>query len=212
MVPSAQSFWMENGKVGSSPGTDPVYNVTGHHVGDAADRISFRAVTTVGDTLQACQVTYELIPGSKSIDVSGNNQSGDETHKSTARTNRGLYTLVRRVRVPSSADSAEFTDMSKDSKGATVCDAEMCHYVLSFNLEYFASNSTFSQLEPSYFTSSQPPAPNDPLGNGQGTNDGVPWPGNPYRVSAVRATIVIVEDVGERQERTVSKVMWIPVG
>jgi hypothetical protein len=31
-----------------------------------------------------------------------------------------------------------------------------------------------------------------------------------YRIPAIRVTMRIVEDIGERQERTVQKVMWIP--
>jgi len=73
--------------------------------------------------------------------------------------------------------------------------------VVSFNLEYLANNRTFSQLAPSRFTH------DDPLGNDLGPNDQA---GSAYRVPAIRVTMRIVEDIGERQERTIQKVMWIP--
>jgi hypothetical protein len=31
-------------------------------------------------------------------------------------------------------------------------------------------------------------------------------------MQSVRVTLVIVDDIGERQERTIQKVMWIPQG
>jgi hypothetical protein len=32
------------------------------------------------------------------------------------------------------------------------------------------------------------------------------------RVPYVRVTLVVVEDAAERQERTIQKVMWVPMG
>ena len=49
----------------------------------------------------------------------------------------------------------------------------------------------------------------DPIGDGQGPND---TGATAIRMQAVRVTLVIVEDIGERQERTIQKVMWIPQG
>jgi prepilin-type N-terminal cleavage/methylation domain-containing protein len=207
-----QAFWMENGVV-AAPGQLPSYNVGGPpavHTQRAGDRMSFRATTAVGDTMQTCQVTYELIPGSKTLDPNGTPVAGDSSHERTVRTNRGLYTLIRRVRVAKPDQPnifSEFATVKDRVSGAMVKveDQELCHYIISFNLEYYSNNQTFSQLDPSPFPSS------DPLGDGDrngGKNDTT----TPYRVPAIRVTFVVVEDVGERQERTVQKILWIPQG
>ncbi len=206
-----QAFGMENGFL-SSPGSMPSYNVSGGHTDRSGDRMSFRATTAVGDTMQTCQVTYELIPGNMAIDPNGSLVAGDESHRVTVRPDatggfRGLYTLVRRVRTAEPATPTIFDKIPQVRDRATgslvsVHDTELCHYVVSFNLEYFASNYNYSQLDPSPFTSS------DPLGDGKGPNDTT----TPYRVPALRATLVIVEDVGARSERMVQKAIWVPQG
>src|SRR6185295_10313590 len=184
----------------------------------------FRTVTTVGDTVQTCEVTYLLIPGDHTLESPGVGasstinkpmgdlgkylQSGDSSHTKTARTNRPIYTLVRRVRManPNNTSNVPVFDLiprvtDKQGNQVVVQDQELCYYVVSFNLEYLANNRTFSQLSPSRFPH------DDPLGNDLGPND---QPGTAYRVPAVRVTMRVVEDVGERQERTIQKVMWIP--
>ena len=83
-------------------------------------------------------------------------------------------------------------------------DQELCHYILSFNIEYLANTLNYSQLD------SPGPCPNtDPIGDGLGANDTL---GTAIRIPSLRITLVIVEDIGERQERTIQKVMWIPQG
>lgn len=201
-----QAFWMENGfaVAGQMPS-----KISGGHDKQAGDMLSFRATTTVADTLQSVQVTYMLIPGNKVLDPAGGLQAGDPTHEKTARTERGLFTLVRQVRGPQKADPRIWSERVKiRPKGSLteedVPDQELCHYILSFNLEYLSNNLTFSQLDvPGPFDRS------DPLGDNGGRNDAE---GTAVRMQAVRVTMVIVEDVGERQERTIQKVMWIPQG
>jgi prepilin-type N-terminal cleavage/methylation domain-containing protein len=227
--PERQSFWMENGTIAvASPGSWPNYAGVGDHVTDAADRICFRAMTTVADTMQAVQVIYELIPGDRALAPPANSPlpiaspggtvAGDSSHRQTVRMNppRGLYTLIRRVRAANPTNPAIYDQVPKDSTGQLVPDMELCHYVLAFNLEYYSNTRTFSQLQPSFFTSKPAPASDDPLGNGQGPNDqGVVPPdpaSGPFRVSAVRVTLRITEDTGERQERVISRVLRIPVG
>ncbi len=229
-APEPQSFWMENG-VSGAPGNFPTYNVSGGHHTTAADRISFRTTTTVGDAIMTVQVLYELIPGDRALSPpavselpvppqpTGGTQGGDSSHRKTVRTNRPLFTLVRRARIMNTANPNMWDQIPLDDTGAQIPDTELCHYVISMNLEYMANNMTLSQLEPSYFTSADPPSPVDPLGNGKGVNDlGVPPPGEPdptqgpFRVPAVRITLVVVDDIGERQERTISRVIWIPTG
>jgi len=229
-----QAFWMDNGELprngasipdgaGELPkmngGADPKA-----HYERAGDAFGFRTVTTVGETIQTCEVTYLLIPGDHVLDTPAPGsqspinrpmadvgkllQPGDSTHTKTARTQRPLYTLVRRCRLQSPLlNNGEPTfdqiPQVKDKQGnmIVVQDQELCYYVVSFNLEYLASNRAFSQLAPSPFPHE------DPIGNDTGANDA---PGTAYRVPAVRVTMRVVEDVGERQERTIQKVMWIP--
>ncbi len=217
-----QLFAMENGRTGS-PGTFPTYGVSGagnSHVIGAADLIEFISTASVADTVQTGRITYELIPSNYTLSVTGAPEAGDESHKETVRTLRGLYTLVRRVRVPNPAIPIlpgvppRYDQMPLDRLGNVVPDQELCHYVISFNLEYFDNTQKFSQLEPSPFTRTLGRT-NDPLGNAQGPNDMNPPPpavASALRVPYIRATLVIVEDTGERQERTVQKVMWLPMG
>lgn len=217
-----QRFIMDNGIVGGA-GNPPTYNAGGSHVGNAADRLIFRTTTTVADTLQSCEVEYCLVAASKALSAPGgtlpgsNFVNGDNSKAQTVGTNgpsRPLYTLVRRVRVADPANPTSYSLPAKDKGNNIVQDQELCHYVISFNIEYFADNGLFSNLNPS-------PCPsqagwgmaggNDPLGNGQGPNDGVGG-GTPYRITMIRVTLVLVEDPAERQERAIQKVMWIPMG
>lgn len=188
----AQRFILDNGY--SSTGGAITYGSTGSwdpHIGNAADRLIFRSVTSVGDTIQQVEVTYELLP------------YGDPTKKQGYRTNRPLYVLTRKLRGPNPTTANVYDQPVKTSAGVTIPDEELCHFVLSFNIEYFANNGRFSQLDPS-------PCPaGDPLGDGLGTND---TGANPYRIPYIRVTVVIVDDVGERQERVIPRVIWIPMG
>lgn len=232
-----QAFWMDNGEVpkadsGIPDGSGELPRLNGMadqkaHFERAGDAMGFRTVTTVGDSVQTCEVTYLLIPGDHTLDspqvgasspinkpmadVQKYLQSGDATHTKTVRTRRPLYTLVRRVRLqsPTPAGTAAspipvFDQVPKvtDKQGnqVVVQDQELCYYVVSFNLEYLANNRAFSQVG-THFTH------DDPIGNDVGTND---TPGTAYRIPAIRVTMRIVEDIGERQERTIQKVMWIP--
>jgi len=229
-----QAFWMDNGELpragqitrdgdGELPKLNGSVDPKAHYE-RAGDAMGFRSVTTVADSLQTCEVTYLLIPGDHVLETAAPGSmspinrpmgdlgklltSGDSSHTKTARTQRPIYTLVRRVRMasPAVANNEPVFDQIpqvKDKQGnmIVVQDQELCYYVVSFNLEYLASNRAFSQLAPSPFPHE------DPIGNGTGPNDS---PGTAYRVPAIRVTMRVVEDVGERQERTIQKVMWIP--
>jgi len=236
-VPGAhipQQFWMDNGEGARAnrempDGAGDVGKLNGAsdpkaHYERAADAMGFRTVTTVGDTIQTCEVTYLVIPGDHALDTPPPGAtssicrpmsdigklltSGDSSHTKTARTGRPIYTLVRRCRLqnPVLNNGQPVFDQIpqvKDKQGnmTVVQDQELCQYIISFNLEYLASNRAFSQLSPSPFPHE------DPLGNDTGPNDS---PGTAYRVPAIRVTLRVVEDVAERQERVVQKVMWIP--
>ncbi len=229
-----QQFWMDNGELPrggdalpDGAGELPILNKSVDakaHFERAGDAMGFRTVTTVGDSIQTAEVTYLLVPGDHVLDTPAPGamspinrpmgdvgkllQTGDSTHTKTVRTKRPLYTLVRRVRMqnPAMQQGEPVFDQIpqvKDKSGnmTVVQDQELCYYVVSFNLEYKASNNAFSQLAPSPFPHE------DPLGNNTGPND---QGGTAYRVPEVRVTMRIVEDSGERQERTIQKVMWIP--
>lgn len=203
-----QNWIMENGKAGSA-GSMPMYGGSGNHVGNAADRLIFRTTTTVGNTVQTAEITYELIPASMALGAAGAISSGDPSRQQTLKApNRPLYTLIRRARVANPNNPQLYDTMPVDSLTNPVNDMELCYYVTSFNIEYYASNMNFSQLEPTYFGPSG--GSWDPLGNGQGPNDGQGQVG--YRVPFIRVTMTVVDDVGERGERTFSKTMWVPMG
>lgn len=217
-----QRFILDNGVV-SSPDQNPVYGA-GTHVGNAADRIVFRTTTTVADTLQTVEIEYSLIPASRILPApsgalpwTGVLPSGDQSKKATLGANnaspRPLYTLVRRVRAENPNSPGIFDQAPKDKNNNTVPDMELCPYVISFNIEYYASNGYFSNLEPSYCPNSDPLGNADKLPNGtpSGSNDG--GTGGPaYRIPMIRITLVIVEDPAERQERSIQKTLWIPMG
>jgi hypothetical protein len=191
----------------------------------AGDAIGFRTVTTVGNTTMTCEVTYILIPGDHALDSPAPNQSstinkptgdlpstllqlGDRSRVRTVETHRPIYTLVRRVRManPTQVNGQPVFDLIPvvtDPAGnkVVVPDQELCYYVVSFNIEYLSSGRTFSQLAPS------PCTHDEPLGNGVGANDTAP---TAYRIPAIRVTMRVIEDIAERQERTIQKVMWIP--
>lgn len=226
--PESQSFSMDNGKV-TTPGSFPDYTATGGHDGKSGDRLSFRSLTVVGDVLVPGQICYELIPGDNAlappamsvlpIPPPGSTMAGDSSHRETVRTLRPLYTLVRRVRLIEPNPivmPALWNQVPKDLANQDVPDTEVCHYVLSFNVEYFANTRTWSQLDPSPCTSAAPPSPRDPLGNGKGPNDlglSPPDPNQgPFRITAIRITMIVVDDIGERQARVITKVCRIPIG
>lgn len=181
----------------------------------AADVLSFRAVTTAADVPGMYQITYYL---------KGDAEGG--ARLKTQRSDRPIYTLMRRITVAQGAETVASNwtgfpqvDINPDPVATNmqpIQEEELCHYVLSFNVEYLAAPNAggqggmnFSQIEPS-------PCPwGDPLGNGAGINDlggGPPANPGPYRVPAIRVTMVVVDDNGERSERMISHVFEIPMG
>lgn len=218
---SGQQNWcMDNGKavMGKDGAEYPQYGMAGHHTHGAADRLVFRATTTIADTVQTAEIIYELIPGNLALGQNGQFGKGDPDRGRTFPSpnhpeGRPIYTLVRRTRVFNPGTGA-YDQIPVDSRQVPVNDAELCTFVTSFNLEYFASNQQFSQLDPSYFSSLVPAGgKNDPLGNGKGENDGMGAPGaTPLSVPIIRISITIVEDNRARQERTMVKAIWIPMG
>lgn len=217
-----QSLILENGV--SNPSTGAI-SYTGSsawadHVRQGADKIQFRSVTVGGDLTQQLLVTYVLEP------------SGDPT-RSRGKSTRYIYVLKRYLQAPNPSDPGVFDVRPQDSSGATLeepdtmdgnpaTSEELVHYVTSFNVEYYGNDGRFSQLHPS------PCPPTEPLGDGKSANDGMTWdaaqgkwipwnelvpPGTPgVRIPYLRVTLTVLDDVGERQERTITRVFWVPTG
>lgn len=82
-----------------------------------------------------------------------------------------------------------FNEQPKDSRGKPLpVQDRIADYVLSFNIEYLASNNRFSQLAPS-------PCPiTDPLGDGAGAND---TGETAITLSAIRLTVIVADSLKE---------------
>lgn len=225
-----QKFLMRNGIINASDGTITYQapgTETGPHANGAADRLIFRANTTFGNVPGTYEVIYELEP------------DPEDAAKKTLLTGRYVYALMRRGRVPTATQSvsSNWSGVPPLSGGAPVahpvpsttytvpagdppagiytghvdnaalCCGEVARYVLSFNLEYGANNLNFSQIQ-----NPNPHPFSDPLGNGAGANDTPPPGGNPYRIGFIRATMIVVDERGERAQRVLSRVVAIPAG
>ncbi|MBI2931043.1 MAG: prepilin-type N-terminal cleavage/methylation domain-containing protein [Planctomycetes bacterium] len=220
-----QKFILQNGR--TMPPSNPPAVGGGFHVGQAADFIKFRATAPVGNRLQTAEISYHLIPGNRALAIPGPTAlpdalnlmplwpPGDPDRGQTVRTpSRPIYTLVRRVRVQNAQNPANWDQVAVDSFGNAIPDMEVCYFVVSFNIEYLANNMSFSQIDAGpAMPGGSPCPPNDPLGDGAGLNDGIgAGAGVALRIPALRITLVIVEDVGARQERQIQKEIWIPMG
>ncbi|HLG41853.1 MAG TPA: hypothetical protein VI643_00710, partial [Planctomycetota bacterium] len=127
----------------------------------------------------------------------------DPSRKRGARSRRPMYVLVRNLKGPHPTIPKFFTEPVRDSTGVVMEEEEIVHFVTVFNVEFYADNGKYSQLDPS------PCGTADPLGDLAGANDAA---GAGYRIPNVRLTLTILDDVGERQERTITRTLWIPTG
>jgi hypothetical protein len=127
----------------------------------------------------------------------------EDPNRYKGRSGRPLFVLRRYLRGPHPTIPKNYDQPVRDASDTEIEDEELVHFVTTFNIEYYASNGRFSQLDPS------PCKPADPLGDGQGSNDGA---GSGLRIPYLRITISIVDDAAERQERAITRVMWIPTG
>jgi type II secretory pathway pseudopilin PulG len=193
-IDGRQAFILENGYINGMnivyPAPTAITNWQ-NNVGKAADRMTFRTISSVGDTTAQCQVTYQLLP------------YADTSRQRGSRSGRPIFVLVRQVRLPNPASPKNYTVAPTDSAGGLIDDEEVAHFVTSFNIEYYCDMGKYAQLEPT-------PCPvTDPLGDGLGAND---LPPTGYRIPKVRITMQVIDDAGERQERTIVRDMWIPTG
>ncbi|MBI4713419.1 MAG: hypothetical protein HY762_09010, partial [Planctomycetes bacterium] len=151
----------------------------GAHMVDARDWISFRATAPVNNEMKGCEVKYSLVAETDpSIIAEGSEQGVAKT----VRTKRQLYVLRRET---------------KDFDGVVLDKTDLCHYVLSFNIECFDStDKKFKQLNELTFTY--------PIGDANPTDEKLP--------RGLRVTLRVVAGAAERQERLITRVIWIPMG
>lgn len=145
---------------------------------EARDWISFKAVIPVRNESKTAEVTYRLIPDT---DPSILTPTGEPRKETTRK--RPLYAMQREV---------------KEADG-TVTQSDLCHYVLSFNLEYYDSSiMRFRQI------SETNPKINWPIGDNNPEGEVLP--------SGLRITLVVVAGAGAHQERIVTQSIWLPMG
>ncbi|MDI6732550.1 MAG: type II secretion system protein [Planctomycetota bacterium] len=151
----------------------------GEHIVQAQDRISFRAVALVTNQLAAAEIEYYLV---EETAPSFTDEKGQTGRSATIKTKRPLYVLRRNA---------------KDFNGQLLDFTDLCHYVLSFNIECFDSASkTYKQINEVDYTF--------PIGDGNPEDEQLP--------SGLRITLRVVANAAERQERIISRVIWIPMG
>jgi hypothetical protein len=110
------------------------------------------------------------------------NEQGKSGRSTTTKTKRQLYILRREAR---------------DFDGELLDSVALCHYVLSFNIEvYDRTSRSFKQLSET--------SNNYPIGDKTPENEKLPL--------GLRITLRVIANAAERQERIMSRVIWIPVG
>jgi prepilin-type N-terminal cleavage/methylation domain-containing protein len=170
---------------------------------DAMDKINLRTFTSAGGIFQGVDITYVL---GEECDPTILAETGG-TGK-TLKTKRQLYALYR---IPKAINKDGTTgSLIGDSKNQTSQELEaamaFCHYVLSFNIEYFdTTRKQFRQVSDHK---------KDPITN----RDIFEWPigdNNPPGEQlhrALRIVLRVVADAAERKERIFPRTIWIPVG
>ncbi|MBI4243175.1 MAG: type II secretion system protein [Planctomycetes bacterium] len=193
----AQRFIMENGYYEKSTGEIQVNEGGGElevHTIRGADRMIFRTSTFVGDIKQHVEVEYFLKP---MMEIDGRQKRG-------LRTKTPLFYLMKKASVQDEkSDELIFNQQPKDSKGKLLRPEEsVCENVISFNIEYLASNLLFSQLAPS-------PCPRgDPLGDEKGKND---TGDTAITIPQIRITLVLTDSIQEINIRPFDRVVTLVV-
>ncbi|OHB74314.1 MAG: hypothetical protein A2Z34_07480 [Planctomycetes bacterium RBG_16_59_8] len=201
-----QRFIMENGVIQDNGTIN--YGVGGGHDSSAGDRLTFRTTTRVSDTMvQTVEIVYDLVQSAvdeRKKTIVRYDETGSEVRS------RPMYILRRTMRAVNPADPSKFDQPVKDGAGKIIHDwngtssHELCEFLLSFNVSYYADNHPYSELDPS-------PCPEtDPLGDGAGKNDPPSTPA--YRIPKVRITMIVIDDAGDVQERVFALDVDIPMG
>ncbi len=170
----------------------------------ALDTIRFRAIVPVNSTapatplpattLRTVEVFYQLVADN---DPELLTSTGAAT---TQRTARNIYNMQKQVFDFAAAGSPEMT----------LERAALCHYVLSLNLEYFGNVG--GQVRP--FPPTAGPCWGGPGGTPAPVGAGTPLSNpnlHPRLPLGVRLTLRVVEGAGERQERMITRTVWIPL-
>ena len=86
---------------------------------------------------------------------------------------------------------------ARDFDGQLLDSVALCHYVLSFNIEVYDRNSrSFKQLSETSYSY--------PIGDKTPDSEKLPL--------GLRVTLRVIANAAERQERIMSRVIWIPMG
>lgn len=146
---------------------------------DARDWIFFRATVTTSSGVKGVQVKYYL---AEETDTSILSESGSGGHAKTLKTKRTLYVLRRQT--------ADFDGNNEEN-------TDLCHYVLSFNIEFFDTAETkFKPLKDSKFEY--------PIGDNKPEDERIP--------RGISVALRIVANAAERTERVIARDIWIPMG
>jgi len=109
-------------------------------------------------------------------------EQGKAGRSTTTKTKRQLYILRREAR---------------DADGQLLDSVALCHYVLSFNIEvYDRTSRSFKQLSDVNY--------DYPIGDKTPASEKLPL--------GLRVNIRVIANAAERQERIISRVIWIPMG
>ncbi|MFH1228026.1 MAG: prepilin-type N-terminal cleavage/methylation domain-containing protein [Planctomycetota bacterium] len=146
----------------------------------ARDWIQLRATVQTKDGIKGALVKYYLVEESDPniLGEAGATSGATKTIKSKST----LYVLKRKT-VTLNDSVEEITDM--------------CHYVLSFNIEYFdGADKKYKQLKESKFQY--------PIGDGQPADEKIP--------RGLRVTLQVVASAAERKSRAIIQEVYIPMG
>lgn len=167
------------------------------------DKMNFRTFTSAGGVFQGVDITYILGEERDPTILAETGGTGK-----TLKTKRQLYALYR---VPKTINKDGTTgSLIGDAKNQTDQEREaamaLCHYVLSFNVEYF--DTTRKQFREITDHSIDPTSNRDifewPIGDGN--------PASEQLHRALRIVLRVVADAAERKERIFPRTIWIPVG
>lgn len=206
-----QRFWLSNQN--SNPGNghgERNFDGTSQSPGRGArDRVAANTVTCErGMPPRGLVVKYCL---SEDLDPT----LGEQGVYQTTRTHRVIHTLRRMIwelrNPPLPSELNNDLDRLNDPPARPII-ADLCHYVLSMNIEVLYDPNSADQTAPRYYQLTD----NTPYRAGSNLTT-LPYPlgdGNPSTEPtlppAIRITLRIVESAKEIQERVVSRVIWIP--
>lgn len=165
------------------------------------DKITLRTFTSAGGIFQGVEITY--IAG-KETDPTILTETGG-TGK-TLKTKRQLYALYRIPKtINKNGTTGPLIDDPQLEAGEEEAAMALCHYVLSFNIEYFDTTRRQFRQIPDHISDSVPKDVFDwPIGDANPVGEQL------HR--GLRIVLRVVANAAERQERIFPRIIWIPVG